>query len=242
MRFSGLALVGFLVGHLLGNLLIFGGADALNSYAAGLRDYPGLLWAARVGILLIFLLHIFLGLQLSIENRRARPQKYRHSSTIQASLASRSMAITGLVMLSYVVYHLMHFTWGTVHGSYYQFQDELGRHDVYRMVVLSFQNVWITLTYVVALFLTFVHLSHGLPSLFQSTGLNKPALTQKIQRNRASIRRFAFYWLRLHTISNIHGRDPSAGPHKVAPPPALKNHCQPQQKKAQTGFKAKRAL
>ena len=179
---SGLGLVGFLIGHLIGNLLIFGGPDALNSYAVALQSYPALLWSARLGILVIFILHIFLGIQLSIENRRARPQKYRYTHTIQASLASRTMPITGLVMLSYVIYHLMHFTWGTVHGEYHHFQDEQGRHDVYRMVVLSFQNVWIATAYMIALFLTFLHLSHGLPSLLQSTGLNNPDFNKKVRR------------------------------------------------------------
>ncbi len=165
---SGLVL--FLIAHLAGNLLMFLGPDFMNSYAASLKSSTALLWGARIGLFSIFILHIVLAAQLRIENRRARPQAYAKQSTVQASLASRSMAITGMVMLSYVVYHLLHFTLGMVHSQYFDLKDNLGRHDVYGMVVLSFQEPFIVAAYVVAIFFTLLHLSHGIPSLFQSLG------------------------------------------------------------------------
>ena len=162
-------------------MLVFFGADAINAYTVTLRDYSFLLWAARFGLVIIFLIHLGLGLQLTLENRRARPKSYAYQNTVQASLASRSMALTGLVMLSYIVYHLMHFTLGVVHSQYYHLKDHLGRSDVYSMIVLSFQEPAITIAYMVSLFATFAHLSHGIPSLFQSLGWNAPAFHRYIR-------------------------------------------------------------
>ena len=178
---SALGLVFFLIAHLLGNLLIFQGPESLNSYAATLREYPALLWFARLSLLGIFLLHMVLGLQLSIENRRARGKRYARDNTVQASLASRSMALTGLVMLAYIVYHLLHFTFGISHPEYFHLKDSLGRQDVYSMVVMSFQEPVISFAYALALFLTLLHLSHGIPSLFQSVGWNSSAHSRNIK-------------------------------------------------------------
>ena len=193
IAFSAAGLVLFLVGHLLGNLLVFLGADAFNSYAASLQSFPILLWCVRLGLAAIFLLHLFLGLQLRIENRRARPVGYTYKNTIQASLASRSMATTGLVMLAYIAYHLLHFTFGSVHAEHFGLKDSLGRQDVYSMVVLSFREPLIVLAYLTALFLTFVHLSHGIPSLFQSVGWNAPPYTKAIQRTGKTIALILFF-------------------------------------------------
>ena len=178
---SAIGLVLFLITHLAGNLLIFLGADAMNNYAAVLKSSPAFLWTARVGLLFIFTLHILLAVQLRIENRRARPQAYAYQSTVRASLASRSMAFTGMLMLSYIVYHLLHFTLGQVHAQYYDVTDKLGRHDVYTMVVMSFQEPLIVAAYVAAIFFTFLHLSHGIPSLFQSLGLYSRLTVDKIE-------------------------------------------------------------
>ena len=178
---SALGLVFFLIAHLLGNLLVFQGPEALNSYAVTLREYPAVLWFMRISLLGIFLLHMGLGLQLSLENRRARGKGYAHKNTVQASLASRSMALTGMLMLSYIIYHLLHFTFGLSHPEYFQLKDNLGRHDVYSMVVMSFQDPMIALTYLIAVFFTLLHLSHGIPSLFQSVGWNNPTHSRNIK-------------------------------------------------------------
>ena len=179
---SAVALVLFLIAHLLGNLLVFGGPDAINAYAAGLREYPAFLWVARISLLSIFLLHLGLAIKLRIKNKQARPKNYVYKSTIQASLASRSMAITGMVMLSYVIYHLLHFTFGIIQPEYFQFRDSIGRHDVYKMLLLGFQSHLVTISYLIALFLTFVHLSHGIPSLLQTVGWDKPQNVKWIKK------------------------------------------------------------
>lgn len=121
MALTGLALIGFVVAHMVGNLLIYAGPDAINTYAQALKARPALLWAARLGLLTVFLLHLSFGLRLWIQNRSARPQRYVYEETVQASWASRHMALTGLVLLAFVTYHLAHFTLGVVKPANLQY-------------------------------------------------------------------------------------------------------------------------
>ena len=114
MAVTGLGLVGFVIIHMLGNLLIFAGPDALNGYAEALKHNPGLLWTARSGLFLLFVVHIALALRLSMQNKAARPNRYVYEETIEATWASRHMLLTGLVLLAFVLYHLLHFTLGVV--------------------------------------------------------------------------------------------------------------------------------
>src|SRR4051812_40235838 len=108
MSVSGLALFGFVVGHLIGNLQIFEGQDKLNAYGVFLRSIPGPLWGARIGLLVMLVIHIRTSAQLTVENRRARPQQYVKKDSVQATLASRTMMLSGLMVFAYVVYHLLH--------------------------------------------------------------------------------------------------------------------------------------
>ena len=114
MALTGLALIGFVVAHMSGNLLIYAGRDALNSYAAALKDRPALLWPARLGLLAVFVIHIVLGIRLTRQNSSARPVRYIYEDTLQASWASRHMLLTGLVLLAFTIYHLAHFTFGVI--------------------------------------------------------------------------------------------------------------------------------
>jgi succinate dehydrogenase / fumarate reductase cytochrome b subunit len=115
MALTGLALIGFVLGHLGGNLLIYAGPDALNSYAHALKARPPLLWAARLGLLAIFLVHVALGARLTLQNTAARgPVRYFRERAVRASWAARHMMLTGLVLLAFLVYHLAHFTLGVV--------------------------------------------------------------------------------------------------------------------------------
>jgi succinate dehydrogenase / fumarate reductase cytochrome b subunit len=181
MAVTGLGLIGFVIVHMLGNLLLFAGPDALNSYAKALKDKGALLWVARLGLLAIFLVHVVLGIRLTLQNMRARGSRYVYEDTVQASWASRHMLLTGLVILAFVVYHLAHFTFGaitTAEGVNYldlRDPDDPTRHDVYRMVVAGFRSPWITLTYLAAQVFLWLHLWHGGSSWFQSLGLNHPA-------------------------------------------------------------------
>lgn len=170
MALTGLLLVGFAVGHLAGNLLVFVGPEALNAYAKGLHDLGPLLWVARIVLLVAVFIHIYAGIKLSAMNKLARPQPYQKKSYTKASLASRSMILSGLVVCAFVIYHLAHFTFLWTHPEYAQ----LGEYAVYERVVAGFQVPVIALFYLVSVALLGLHLSHGVSSLFQTIGWNHP--------------------------------------------------------------------
>jgi succinate dehydrogenase / fumarate reductase, cytochrome b subunit len=144
MAVTGLVLVLFVLAHLAGNLLIFGGRDALNSYAHGLEEHPALLWAARAVLLLVFGIHVATGLLLTLQNRAARPIRHVCWKPQQSSWAARHMFLTGLLVLAFVIYHLLHFTFGVTDPGHFKYaipSDPRGRHDVAGMVVGS-RRAW----------------------------------------------------------------------------------------------------
>ena len=163
---TGIALVAFLAGHLSGNLLIFVGREAFNEYAAFLHGVlHGIgIWVARVGLLVVFGVHIVATISLARQNKAAR-QPYEFKATIQASKSSRIMILSGLTILAFVIFHLLHFT--------VRVNTELaalGTIDPYGMVILGFQNPLVVLFYVIAMTLLCSHLSHGVASIFQTLG------------------------------------------------------------------------
>ena len=168
MAITGLMLTGFVLMHMSGNLLVFAGPDALNHYAAGLKSLGGLLWIARGGLLAAFVLHIFLGITLTAENRAARPEKYAYEATIQASLASRYMIHTGLMMLLFICYHLAHYTFRIASADV----NAVPAENVYGMIIAGFSNPVVSGFYLLAMASLGLHLSHGVSSLFQSLGLH----------------------------------------------------------------------
>jgi succinate dehydrogenase / fumarate reductase cytochrome b subunit len=178
MALTGLGLMGFVIVHMAGNLLIYGGKEALNDYAHTLESKPHLLWTFRGGLLAIFLLHLWLGIRLSGQDRSARPIRYYYEKTIQASWASRHMLLTGLVVLAFVIYHLLHFTFGVTDPAtfkYYLPRDPVtGYYDVAGMVVDGFRQWLVVLAYVVAQVFLGLHLWHGASSWLQHLGLNAP--------------------------------------------------------------------
>lgn len=183
MALTGSALILFTIVHLAGHFLMFAGPDAINSYAFALKSTPALLWGARSGLLLVFIVHIALAISLKIQNKRARgPVGYQYGSTVQASAASRSMIWTGLLLLAFILFHLAHFTVFLVDPSYANLHDELGRHDVYTMMIVAFQVVPVGIGYIIAMAIMSLHLSHGLPSMFQSMGWNSPRFDAAFRR------------------------------------------------------------
>ncbi|HEY7315164.1 MAG TPA: succinate dehydrogenase cytochrome b subunit [Gemmataceae bacterium] len=176
MALTGLGLMIFVIGHMSGNLLIYGGKDALNSYAHGLTEHPVLLWTARGGLLTIFLIHLLMAFRLTQEDQAARPIRYVHESTIQASWASRHMLLTGFVILGFVIYHLMHFTFGiAVDPGHFKSalpQDPKQQADVAQMVVEGFKQPVIAITYIICQIFLGLHLWHGGSSWLQHLGLN----------------------------------------------------------------------
>jgi succinate dehydrogenase / fumarate reductase cytochrome b subunit len=174
MAVTGIVLFGFILGHMLGNLKLYLGPHALNGYAEGLRDLGEpftprtfLLWVARSVLLVSVVMHITSATQLTLINRKARPEDYTKRDWIAANYASRTMRWGGVIILLFVIYHLMHFTFGAVHPDFV-------RGDVYHNVVTGFRVPWVSGFYMVAQLALGMHLYHGLWSLFQSLGWNHP--------------------------------------------------------------------
>ncbi|MEZ6143521.1 MAG: succinate dehydrogenase cytochrome b subunit [Zavarzinella sp.] len=193
---TGMALTGFVIAHLVGNLKIFAGRDALNEYAAFLQSFGPLLWVARIGLLVVFVLHLYLALSLKRRSVLARPVKYQFERTIQAPVSSKIMPWTGAVILLFVLFHLAHFTFGwvsttmatektslkLVEANYLEITDQSGLRDVYTMVIHGFSNPVIAILYLVAQVFLFLHLQHGIASVFQTLGLNTPRIQPTIRK------------------------------------------------------------
>ncbi len=176
---SGIALLLFAVGHLGGNLTIFFGRDLINAYAMHLRDLGPFLWVIRFGLLAIVGMHIYFTMLLWFENRKARPQKYAVFAPMKTTAFARTMRLSGLFIVAFVIFHLAHFTAHLVDPSFAKLHTTLDGHevhDVYRMVVIGFSNPVVSLFYVIALFLLAMHLSHGIASLFQTLGVTNKSL------------------------------------------------------------------
>ena len=178
---SGVILILFVIGHLLGNLQIFLGPEWINSYSQHLRDLGPILWLIRIFLLVSVLLHIYFTILLAVENRRARPEPYRDRNYVKASWASRHMVVSGLIVLAFIIFHLLHFTARKFNPQFPLLKlDPLNRYDVYSMMVYGFQNVFASAFYIVGLFLLTLHLTHGSSSFFQSLGLNNQRVTPKL--------------------------------------------------------------
>lgn len=196
MAITGIMLFGFVVGHMLGNAKMYLGEEAYNHYAEGLRalgdpllGHGQALWIARVGLLVAVLLHIWSAWQLTLINRRARPTAYVRKDVVKATYASRTMRWGGVIILLFVVYHLLHLTFGTAHPSF-----EPG--NPYHNVVSGLQNPLVSAFYIVANLALAFHLYHGLWSMFQSLGLNHPSY-------KSARRIFASAFAVLVTAGNI---------------------------------------
>lgn len=188
MAITGASLFLFIIGHLAGNLQVFGPPEMINRYAHFLKSTPELLWAVRLGMLAMVALHILTAIQLSVENKAARPVGYATPGAYGSSWQSRYTLVSGLVILAFVLYHLAHFTAlmpgingvgdfsalkTTLHGETVP--------DVYAMMILGFQIWWVCLIYLIAQALLFVHLGHGIAAMFQSLGLRNHAWYPRIQ-------------------------------------------------------------
>ena len=190
MALTGLALLGFASGHLVGNLQVFSHPDKINGYAHFLQGLGPMLWVVRLSLLTIVVLHLWAAIQLKLENAKARPLGYDVNHTIQASAASRYMIWTGSVIAAFLVYHILHFTVGAAGSD--TFKANLAEytmthdfhlfgltivgagakvHDVHTMMVLGFQKAPVAIFYMIAVSLLSFHLWHGFESAFQSLGL-----------------------------------------------------------------------
>jgi succinate dehydrogenase / fumarate reductase cytochrome b subunit len=190
MAVTGVVLIVFVIGHLIGNLQVFEDPDRINGYSHFLQSLGPALWAARIFLLLCVGIHIWAGTVLAVADRRARGDApYRVRRWIAATVASRYMRWTGYVVLAFIVYHLAHFTVGaaqprtfkanlppyTMKGDYHVFGVPVVKAgtevpDVRSMVILGFENRIVAIFYIVAVGLLSLHLLHGADSLFQTLG------------------------------------------------------------------------
>jgi len=182
MAITGAGLFLFVIGHLLGNLQIFLGPEAINRYGHFLQTTPEILWPARIGLLAFAGIHIWTSISLTLENRAARATRYEVKEVVDATLASRTMIWSGLIIFAFVAFHLAHYTLMVVHPEFRDLRDANGWHDIYRMMIIGFSNYWVSGFYVLGIGLLCIHLSHGGSAMFQSLGLNNAAYEAVIDR------------------------------------------------------------
>jgi succinate dehydrogenase / fumarate reductase, cytochrome b subunit len=201
MAVSGFILFLFVIGHLVGNLQVFLGREAINRYGHFLQTNPELIWPARLFLLAMVGLHIWSAARISVENKAARPVGYAVYEPVGSTYASRTMLMSGLIVLAFIIYHLLHFTVQVkavnLTGIDFQTLNEPppglteihslappstvdpnlppGRHDIFAMMVTGFSNVWVSAFYILGMGLLCLHLSHGASSMFQSIGWKNDA-------------------------------------------------------------------
>ena len=201
MALTGLVLVFFVLGHMLGNLQIFLGPDAINAYAYKLHEVlpPSALWAVRLFLLVCITVHIWMAVLLTVENRRARPLAYLKKRPVQATYASRTMRMSGIILFAFIIFHIAHYTVRTVPGMLYNVDltkvplvkdgftvvkegETIPTFNVYDMMVDGFEVWWVSAFYIIATGLLCLHLTHGVSSMFQTVGLRNQLWRQRLDR------------------------------------------------------------
>jgi succinate dehydrogenase / fumarate reductase cytochrome b subunit len=175
MAITGLIMVGFVIAHVAGNMLVFAGPARINDYGAFLKSTGELLWVARLVLLASVLLHIVAAVQLTAIERAARPVGYARHQYQAASLASRTIRWGGVILAVFIVYHLLHFTVGTVHPDF-------SETDIYHNIVSGFAVKWVAAFYVIAMAALGLHLYHGAWSSVRTLGLSKPSPSPLVHR------------------------------------------------------------
>ena len=171
----------FVLGHMAGNLLIFAGAEYFNKYGHAIVSNKPLLYGTEAFLIICLLVHVSFGINLTLKNKAAKPQKYAvgASTAKKSSWASSFMAIQGSLILAFIIYHIMTFKYGPVYWVEY---DGVKMRDLFRLVSESFQDPMYVGVYLVCLSLLGLHLSHGVSSIFQSLGFNHPRYTPTLKK------------------------------------------------------------
>ncbi len=213
MALSGLVLVLFVMGHMLGNLQIFLGPDVINAYAYKLHHLlpASALWAVRLVLLGTIAVHLWAAITLTLDNRKARPQGYLEDKVVQASYSSRTMRMSGIILLAFIIFHIAHFTVRAVPGMQYESDikvegkesgglemvevplvkngeavlkngHEIPTFNVNDMMVAGFKVWWVSAFYIIATGLLCMHLTHGFSSMFQSVGLRNGLWRKRLDR------------------------------------------------------------
>lgn len=168
MAISGLIGFGFTIGHMLGNLQVYLGADVFNAYAKGLHENAVLLWGVRVVLLAAIVMHVTAAIQLQAIKAAARPVRYQRNASIQAKPHSKAMFWTGFMLFAFIAYHIGHLTLGVGNAQF------AGYLNAYGNVVAGFRNALVSGFYIVSMVLLGLHLAHGGFSMFYSLGLIHP--------------------------------------------------------------------
>jgi len=171
---TGLILYIYVVSHLAGNLLIYGGRATINGYARLLHESTGLLWTARAILLAAVAVHIFVSIQLWWLKHSARPIAYVKKKTVPPAYVSSRMMWTGPAIAIFVIFHVLHLTTGSLGLPFRQF-------DVYDNLTDGFRIGWILAIYIIAMLLLSMHLYHGFWSLFQSLGVSHPRYNRDLK-------------------------------------------------------------
>jgi succinate dehydrogenase / fumarate reductase, cytochrome b subunit len=193
MGITGLIGVGFVIVHALGNLLVFRGPDAINSYSRFLKSTGEILWTLRIILIIAVILHVIAAIQLTRQSRAARTIGYAKHEAQAATIASRTMRWGGALLLVFIVLHILHFTTGTIRPA-----GNFTHEDVYANVVMSFRIWWVSLFYVISMVALGLHLYHGAWSSVRSIGVS-PRSTQPLHR-RVSLVIAVFVWAALTSI------------------------------------------
>lgn len=207
MAITGLVLVLFVMGHMLGNLLIYLGPDALNAYAYKLHSIPDPIMAfIRLSLLVAVGVHIWMAVLLTLENKKAKPLSFKNK--VKSSYASRTMRMSGVILLSFIIFHLLHYTVRVVPTMEYNdnvvFSEIAGNSNyvplykeahpvikhgeavqtfnVYDMLIHGFKNPYVSFFYILSVGLLCLHLAHGISSLFQTFGLRNTVWRVRLDR------------------------------------------------------------
>lgn len=196
MAVTGLILVFFVMGHMLGNLLIFMGPEAINAYAYKLHSIPdSIMTLIRVSLLLAVVVHVWMAILLTLANKKAKPRVYK--TKVKSTYASRTMRMSGVILLSFIIFHILHYTVRVVPTMEYndkivfseisgttnyvplyksgrpviEYGESVYTFNVYDMLIHGFKNSYVSFFYVLSVGLLCLHLAHGISSIFQTFGL-----------------------------------------------------------------------
>jgi succinate dehydrogenase / fumarate reductase, cytochrome b subunit len=175
MAITGVVMFGYLIGHVTGNMLIFAGPQAINSYSKFLHDSKGLLWGTRIVLLVSVVVHIWATIRFLGLRNEARPVAYAMKKPHGTTFAARTMFWSGPVIALFIIYHILHLTTGTLHHTYDKNVDKTTHQvDVYANLVEGFQQPLASGIYIFAMLCIGFHLSHGVWSMLQTIGVNRP--------------------------------------------------------------------
>ncbi|MCX6908070.1 MAG: succinate dehydrogenase cytochrome b subunit, partial [Verrucomicrobia bacterium] len=158
----------FAVVHMVGNLQMFLGWGDINHYADFLKSHREALWPVRIILATCLVLHVATGTLLAISNRQRRDVPYEVKKLVGASFGSRTMLISGSIVLCFILFHLLHFTVGAINPEYLAFRDEHDQQDVYRMIRTAFSCGGTVAIYVLGVGALGFHLSHGVRAMVES--------------------------------------------------------------------------